>query len=177
MAGIDFYELLFDSGRKTADVATGLIGANQELFDALLEFTLKEEKIYTMRASRVVYLCAHHNPQLLLPHLSFLVKNIQNYKDESLKRNFGKILTEFTKYLNEDEEGILIDQCFKWILSPDEKVVIKIYGLDIIYEFTNKYPELKTELISSIEDQLPKNSIAFKSKGKKLLQKLYKEIR
>lgn len=172
---MDFYDLLFDSYRKTADVAAGLVGSNQQFFDLLLEFTLKEEKPYAMRASRVVCLCAFRYPELIQPHLKRIIHNFHKYKDESLRRNFGKLLSESTIDLDEEEEGVLIDQAFKWIMSPDEKVVIKIYGIDIIFEMLKKYPDIKSELIDSIEDQIPKTSIAFKSKGKKLLKKLYKE--
>ena len=174
---MDIYELLFDSSRRTADVAAGLVGSRPELFEKMLEFTLREEKPFAQRGSRVIYLCAHNHPELIRPHLKGIIKDFNTYKDESLKRNFAKLLTEFVGELDENSKSILIGLSFEWVLSPSEKVAMKIYGLDILYNLTKLYPELKSELISYIKDQIPKSSIAFKSKGNKLLKKLYTEMK
>jgi hypothetical protein len=46
----------------------------------------------------------------------------------------------------------------------------------ILYKISKKEPDLKNELIFAIKDQLPKNSVAFRTAGNKILIKLYSSL-
>ena len=46
--------------------------------------------------------------------------------------------------------------------------------MQIIYNHTLIYPELKEELITVIEDQLENNSVGFKSRGMRIIRQLKK---
>jgi hypothetical protein len=54
-------------------------------------------------------------------------------------------------------------------------VALKAYSLEILYQISNKEPELKNELIFAVLDWSDKNSGAFKTFSEKILKKLYKE--
>jgi hypothetical protein len=63
---------------------------------------------------------------------------------------------------------------FEWILSPGVIVSTKNYSAIALYNLTLKYPELKSELILTIQEQLNENSISFKQTASKVLKNLLK---
>ena len=72
----------------------------------------------------------------------------------------------------EEQEGIALDGIFQRLVSPDVKVHSKSQIVPLLFKLSQKYPEIKPELISCLEDQLDKNSKAFKTKVLKYLQRL-----
>lgn len=168
-------DLLFDSSRRTADMAVGVIGNNPEIFKKMLDFALEDKNLYAMRAARVIQLASHNHPELVRPYLKEIIFRLPNLKNDGLKRGMAKILIE-RSYSHDDETlGILVSTCFDWLMSPAEKPAIKVYAMEILYKISKFYPEIQPELISSIEDQLPRSTIAVKTRGKQIIKKLYKQ--
>ena len=62
--------------------------------------------------------------------------------------------------------------CFEYINSPDEAVAIKAFALTVLDNLSKQYPEIKAELKTIIENRWDYESAAFKSRAKKILQKL-----
>jgi hypothetical protein len=62
--------------------------------------------------------------------------------------------------------------CFRYVESPTEAVAIKAFALTILGKLAKKYPEIIAEIKLLIEDQLPHQSAAFKTRAKKLLKQL-----
>jgi hypothetical protein len=110
------------------------------------------------------------NPQLIVPYIDLFVNSITDFKIDGIKRNILNAL--FTQKIPKQLQGKIVNICFDFILSPSETVAVKVISLDIISKFIKDYPELKNELKAAIEDQLPKTTIAFRSKGSKILKKL-----
>ena len=72
----------------------------------------------------------------------------------------------------EEIEGLVVDELFKWVLDPKIKVAVKVFSIDVLCQLTFKYPDLKEELLLVIDDQLDKNSVAFKARARMVLKKL-----
>ena len=68
-----------------------------------------------------------------------------------------------------------LNHCFKYLESGDEPVAIKVFSMTILYNLSNKIPEIKNELKILIENQLPFSSAGYKSRGSKILKKLNME--
>jgi hypothetical protein len=169
----DLKDLLFDSSRRTADIAVGLIGDNPEIFKKFLDFALSDKGPYAMRAARVVQLSSHHHPELVRPYLKEIIHKLPYFKNDGLRRGLFKILTERSLDLDEESFGILADTTFNCLNNPAEKPAMKVYSMEILFRISEFYPEIKPELISILEDQMPRSTVAVKSAGKKLLRKLY----
>ena len=101
---------------------------------------------------------------------------MDKFKMGGLKRSFAKMISELDWDFDEETLGILAETCFKWVNNSDEEIAIKIYSQDILYRITNIYPELKHELVQTLETHLPRSSKAIKSRSLKMLNKLRKEI-
>ena len=74
----------------------------------------------------------------------------------------------------EDEQGLLIDLCFSYLVSELYPVAVKAHAMQIIYNHVLLYPELKDEFITVIEDQAKNNSVGFKARGNILIKQMEK---
>lgn len=174
---MELEDLLADSSRKTVDIAVSFIGENPDLFKKMLDFALLDKYPYAMRAARVIQVISEANPNKVIPYIDTIVHAMPHFKTGGLNRSMLRILSYHCKKMSEEQLGILTDVCFKNLLNSNEKPAIKVYSLDILYEISNLYPDIKPELISSIETQLPRSSIGIKSKSRKMLKKLRLEIK
>ncbi len=174
---MELKDLLFDSTRRTADIAVGLIGDNPEIFKKFLDFALEDKTPYAMRAARVVQLAGGRHPELLRPYTKELLRKFNSFRNDGLRRSILKIFTERSLNLDDESLGILVDIGFNCLTNPVEKPAMKMYSMVILYKISQFYPEIKPELISTIEDQMPRCSAAVKSVGRQTLAKLYKQLR
>ena len=173
---MELEDLLIDSSRITAEMAVHTIGENPVLFKKVLDFALEDNDQYAMRAARVIYLSSTKHPELIKPYFNNIIHALSGFENDGLKRSMTRILSEHCTEPDEESQGVLVNICFKYLMDSDEKIALKIYSMDILYNLSQLYPEIKKELIYSIENQLPYSSAAIKSRGKKMMRKLRLEI-
>ena len=171
----DLEKLLSDSSRRTADIAVNFIGNDPNLFKTLVDFALEDRDRYAMRAARVINLVSLKHPELIRPYLPGMVRRLPSIRNDGLKRGIAKTISERSPDFDEEVMGILINTCFDWLSDPQEKIALKVYSMEILYRLSHFYPDLKQELITSIELQIPGASTGVKSRGRKYLSKLYSE--
>lgn len=75
----------------------------------------------------------------------------------------------------EDLEGEMVDKLFDWLMDPKISVSTKNNCLFALEKICEKYPELKEELIASVNDQLDLNTKNFRTRAEKLLARLAKQ--
>lgn len=169
-------DLFFDSSRQTVNMAVNTIGNNPEVFKEILDFAMEDKKRFAMRAARAIQMSTAKYPELVTPYLKEIIIGMSEFKTGGLKRSMAKMISELDWDFDEESLGILAETCFKWINDTNEEIAIKIYSQDILYRISEIYPELKNELIQTLETQLPRSSVAIKSRSMKMLKKLYKEV-
>jgi len=69
----------------------------------------------------------------------------------------------------EKYQGEVLDICFRYVSSPAEPVAVKAFSLTVLSNLAKLYPEILPELKLVIEQQLPHQTIAFKTRAKKIL--------
>jgi hypothetical protein len=158
-------------------MAVQAIGDNPELFTKILDFALADNGQFAMRAARVVQMSSIAFPELIQPYLKNIIEQMSGFKTDGLKRSFAKMISEMVWEFDEEVLGILTDTCFKWLNNSNEKIALKIYSQDILYKISQLYPDLKYELISTLENHLPRSSVAIRTRSRKMIKKLYKEVR
>jgi hypothetical protein len=173
---MDLEDILYDSSRRTAEIAVSAIGNNPDIFEKFFEYAMLDKGRFAMRAARVIQLASHRHPELIRPYMKEIIQKLPFIKTEGLKRGFLKILTERSFQFDEETMGILVTHSFEILANPAEKPAMKVYALEILYSISKYYPDIKPELISSIENLMPRSSAAVKSVGKRLLKKLYFEL-
>ena len=169
-------ELIFDSGRNTAFNAVEIAIKNPQLIPQFIEIAFKNKKQFSMRAANVIEKLDYIKPNLLSNYIDKIISFIPSCENEGVKRSFLKMISRYTKKINEENLNILLNNCFKWLVSSNTEIAVKYYCMIILYDISNIYPEIKNELYHSIQVQLPNSSAGIKNIGHKLLKKLNKDI-
>lgn len=168
-------DLIPDSSKLAAMDAAGYLVKNPSQIKEALKLVFKDEYPLSMRAANVIEVCSEARPDLVKPYIDEIIQRLPSFKTDGVKRCFLKMISMYDLPDDEEKLSILLNCCFEWIMSAEETVAVKVFSLEILYNITQKESDLKQELISVIEDQIPKNSIAFQNRGMKTLKKLYKE--
>lgn len=164
--------ILSDSSRKTADLAVDMILKEPSLIEDFFQFSIRADTKYAMRAARVLSIVAEKKPSVIYPYINSIIQKLPDIPHEGIKRGFARVLSEFSFQSMEENIGILVDQCFKWLNSSDEAIAIKVYSMDILYKVCLQIPELCHELELTIEDQIEKGGAAILSRGREVIGKL-----
>ena len=141
-------------------------------FDTLLQLALHEKDPLAWRASWVLDGSDEKKPGLARRHISKIVLALPSLESKGSLRSLLRMLTRYD--IPEEEQGLLIDLCFSYLVSELYPVAVKAHAMMIIYQHVLLYPELKDEFIAVIEDQEGNNSVGFKSRGRNLIKQLEK---
>ncbi len=147
------------------------IDNDQARFDELIEVLLGGDKELEKRAAWVLGHSAKHCPKLADKHFqTFIDKLKEPDVGDATKRNILRVW-EFLD-IPEEHIGEIADICFDFLMSMKEPIAIKVFSMTVLYNITQKIPELKNELRLLIEDQMPYGSAGFKSRGRRILKGL-----
>jgi hypothetical protein len=125
------------------------------------------------RAAWSVSLATEKNPALIQPYIKDLVAQLNKKNSHpAVIRNSVRILEQIT--IPEKYHGEVMTGCFGFIENPATPVAIKAYSLTTLFNLTKNYPEIKSELTLLIEENMDRETAAFKSRGKKILKALKK---
>ncbi len=170
-------QLLAELSKRNTDYMASVVGNDEGLFKQLMELVFTNEKTVSGRAAWVVEGIWLKYPHLIDPYISQMIDFLQVSKYDNQKRHFLKMLeTRDIGELDEEHLGILIDRCFTWLEDPERPTAVKMFSMQIIYNYVEIEPDLAAELIAIIENQLDDSTPGFKNRGEKLLKKLYKLV-
>lgn len=117
--------------------------------------------------------CFEKKPTILTPFYTKIVHILnQNGLHPGVYRNLLAILSETTYVFDESETELICNASFDFLISPKSPIAIKVHAMSVLEKIISQFPELKTELIIILEDQLPFSSAGFKSRAQKLLIRL-----
>ena len=150
------------------------IGNNVEKFDQLIHifFNSGTHVRLASHASWILSNCVKNHPSLLEPYMEQIIDFIESPIHETAKRNMIRAWQFIS--IEEKYQGRVLNICFDYLNKKETSIACRVYSLVLVANLTKHFPELKNELILIIEDQLPYQSPAFISTGKKILTKLKK---
>jgi len=141
-----------------------------DFFDALIDQIKLGKKTAAMKASWVLQNASNINPELASERASIFVDLLKNESVGGVQRELLKILGHIK--WNNELEGSYIDLCFQFLNSSEADVGAKYHCIANIKSVLKKYPELKQELIHSVEPQLELYTEAWTRYSTKLLKAL-----
>lgn len=168
----DFISGLGDSGRATADLAVIAIDNNPDNFKLLIDICFTEPYPTCMRAARVVQLFCEKNPDFILPYFEDIIENITKSKADGVKRNFLKIIAEYSDFSIVKDNSTLLQIAFDWLVSTKESVAVRYYCILICEKFCQYEPELIPEFKATLEFCLDESPKGFCNRALKVLKKL-----
>jgi hypothetical protein len=163
--------ILKEHSKAQCTTIVNWVGANQQRFDKLFTLFLHDEYRVVQRAAWPVNYCVIAHPNFITKHWSSLIKNLQEYNlHNAVKRNSIRLLQDIA--IPKKYQGQIMDICFKYVESPAEAVAIKAFSLTVLSNLANQYPEIIPEIKLLIEEQLGRQTAAFKSRAKLFLKEV-----
>lgn len=160
-----------DFNKQTVNRIVAYVGDDPTRFKTLVDAFMEGHYRTTQRAAWPLSYCVAAHPQLIKPHLKKIIQNLNTPGiHDAVKRNTVRFLQfiEIPKSLH----GITLDACFPLLENKKEPVAIRVFAMTVLASLAEFYPEIKSELTTVIEDQMPYGSAGFVSRGKKILKKL-----
>lgn len=162
-------EILKEHAKAQRDHIIQWVGADQKRFDELFNLFISDEYRVVQRAAWPVSYCVSAHPSFINKHWKQLIQNLQKASlHDSVKRNSIRLLQEIE--IPKKYQGHIMDICFQYIASPTEAVAVKAFSLTVLANLSKVYPEIIPELKLLIEDQLPHQTAAFKSRANKIFK-------
>lgn len=160
--------------KENVSVVVGYIGKDTKRFSHLMDLFLSPDNRLAQRAAWVMSHCVERQPNLAIPHLPKMVKQLYISKEDAIKRNVLRIL-QFVE-LPSDLWGETLEKCFEYLESNNEAIAIRAFAMTVAYNISQNVPELKPELKALIEEIIIFGSAGLKSRGNKIRMKLEKEL-
>ncbi len=162
--------------RKDVEWAAKSAIENPVFLKKLMEYSLSPDKKLAFKASWTLTKVCDKSPSLLQPFLKMIISELDKSDNESSKRSFLRILSfADLDSIDQDQHGLLADQCFLALNSAFSAIAIKAYSMEILYKLAIRYPELANELSASIS-MLGDDAAGVKARGHIILKKLVKNL-
>ena len=162
-------QILKEHSKEQCNKIVNWVGSDKTKFNELFHLFLHGEYRITQRAAWPLSYCVIAHPHFMEHKYEELLGNLKNPNlHDSIKRNTVRLLQSVD--IPEKNEGTVMEICFKYLESPDEAVAIKAFSLTVLGRLAKKYPEIVPEIKLIIEEQLPHQSAAFKSRAKNFMK-------
>lgn len=162
--------LMSDRSKTNFERIAREIGNDKRAFAMLMQLFFSGPYRVTHFAAHVVSKCCDRYPELIIPYLDPMLDVLTRQVHDSLKRNVVRTM-QFIE-IPEEHWDKAVNYCFQLLQSKDEAVAIKVFSMTVLARLSLKIPEIKNELRMIIEDQMPFESAAFVSRGRKTLKML-----
>jgi hypothetical protein len=161
------------SKRQTVRIAQW-IGTNKKRYRLLMDLLLHGEPVVTQRAAWVLISCYEIHPPLIKPWIPALLKKMQEPGvHDALKRNVVGILQ--CCEIPQSQLGAIATLCFEYLNTPGTPVAIQANAMSVLQRISEREPDLKRELRTSIELMLPYGAGAICSRARKIMKQLDRE--
>jgi len=167
--------LMTEISRRNTDLVADLILIKPELFDNLMVIYFQNLEPVSRRAVWVADTCSEKEPGLLESWVGKIIESLPRFSHDGLKRHSLRMISRSP--LPREQLGNLMNLCFDWLTSPKESVAVKVYCMEILYDISQLEPDIRQELVDSIEWRMQEESPGFRARGVKILRKLYAELR
>ncbi len=164
---------------------SNLVLENKELFPYLLEIVFETSNKISIKAAWILEFVLTEKLDWILPHLDYLTSNLNIVKFNSSVRPLSKICNflaieyrskkdnNVKENLKKDHIELMIETGFDWMIG-DFKVATKAYSMNFLYLLGKDYDWVHEELTLIIQQNITKESSAYKSRGKITLKLINK---
>jgi hypothetical protein len=162
-------QILKEHSKAQCTIIVNWVGTNQQRFDELFNLFLHDEYRVVQRAAWPVSYCVMAHPNFISKHWGSLIKNLQKPNlHNAVKRNSIRLLQDIA--IPKKYQGQIMDICFGYVESPTEMVAVKVFSLTVLSNLAKQYSEIIPEIKLLIEEQIERQTAAFKSRAKMFLK-------
>lgn len=118
--------------------------------EELVQFATSDLKHpYPEYASWLLIHILKKSPDLLIPYQEHFIECILVSKNQSVLRNLMNVCVSLP--LTDFRESEFLDKLIELIKDESNKAALFVYSMYKIIQFTKKYPEIKPEILGTIE--------------------------
>ncbi len=167
-------QLLLEHSKANTQKITRFIGTDKNRLQQLMDCFFSNEYRVTQRAAMAVSDCFDQHPFLMQSHLERMINNLDTQNLHiAVKRNTVRIF-QFVE-IKLDLQSKFYDHCINYLMDSKEPIAVKAFSMGILYNICKEHPDLKTEVIPLLEDELEHTeSAGIRSRGRNILKKLSK---
>ena len=149
--------------------------AHPEYYPVLMEVALYSKHPKSWRAAYLVDKINNDNPDLILPYVDKMIEQLKLENHSGKKRHLLKLIS--LNKIPELQHGFLLDYCLNIFTSAKEAIAVQVHAMQILFNISEKEPQLKPEILAVIEHEMEYHSTAgILARGKKLAGQLRKQI-
>lgn len=141
-----------------------------EQIPSLVKISKHENEKIAWRAAWVLDHLNMQAPSLAEPFYPKFLQILKKTHFSGVRRSLLKIIITAPTVIKED--GELLDLCFKWIVSPDIPIAVRVNSMQYVHDLLPEYPELKNEFRHSLLLALDDQSKGVKARAGKILTNL-----
>ncbi len=163
-------QLYKEHSRSNSDLIAKHIAKDPLQLKKIIDIIYNEQKPLPQRASWILPLVNAKHPELLKPYIPLFVNTLLQFKSDGIKRHMLLVIKKHQ--IPNALRGKGVEIFFTLMLSKTEPVAVKAEAMEALSKLVHRYPDLKNEFKMAIEDQLPKTTVAFHSRAKRILEEL-----
>jgi hypothetical protein len=177
---------LVNAKRENRLKVAQLVLENPETFYYLVELAFDTKNKDSIKAAWVFEFVCAQKLELLYPYLDYFTENLSSVSFDGAVRPISKICNFLAinyskskpsiikKYLNNTHINSIIETSFDWLIG-NQKVAVKAYTMNTLFLFGKNYNWVHQELKLILEQNIAKESAAYKARGKITLDLLNKK--
>lgn len=147
------------------------IAENPKYIESLWKICISDQK-HSWRATWLMDKVYNAAPDLVRLYIPKMIELIPNLDNESKSRQFLKLVS--MEPLPKNISGEFINHCFDLLLSGTSAVALKIYAMQILYNFSLREPDIQNELALIIEEGLENGTAGYCVRAKRILKAISK---
>ena len=163
--------------------AAALLQEHPESIPMLLDMIITDDEEYGLRGGWALDLALQKDLHLILPSMDKFCDGLLTLTNESAIRSFAKIcesllVAYFQKMdrhvinsLKPEHLETMTEACFDWLIG-DHKVAAKAFAMTSLYELGKEFDWVHPELKIILQRGYPEGSAGFRSRARKVLDKI-----
>ncbi len=153
--------------KEEAILVAQSIAKNPKYVKELWEICISDKK-HSWRATWLMDKVYDIAPDLIRLYLPQMIELVPSLSNESKLRQYLKLIS--LEPLPSNISGDFINYCFDALISGTSAIAIKVYAMQILYNFSLQEPDLQNELALIIEGGLENGSAGYCSRAKRILK-------
>ncbi|GAA4322320.1 hypothetical protein GCM10023115_50340 [Pontixanthobacter gangjinensis] len=140
---------------------------------------IQKARPLSVKALFILEVLSRQNFEILIPFIPDLIRSGKYHSDSACRRCLAKIyglalennFSSSTLNLSPELKKEILELSFTWLVS-EEKVAVKVFSMQNIYELRNEDSWVKEELKGILEKDIQKSTAGYRSRASKILRKL-----
>ena len=153
--------------KEEARLVAQSIAENPTYINELWDICINNEK-HSWRATWILDKIYDIAPDLVRLYLPQMIEIVPTLSNESKLRQYLKRIS--LEPLPNNISGDFINYCFDTLISNTSAIAIKVYAMQILYNFSLQEPDIQNELALVIEEQMENGSAGYCSRARRILK-------